>query len=438
MSQSSNLLRAKTYKRLEIPEKFAAQLHSIQCDFANRKVRVGAKVTMEELAEALLPHGWIVPVVPEFKGITVGGAISGAAIESTSGIYGQFNDCCLSYDIWNGTAIIRASAQENSDLYYGVAGAYGCFGAILEAEITVIPTSGFVELRYETFSEIELAIDAISHAKEPVEALVFSEKRVVLIYAREIKQKEADELPRLNLSSTSSEWFYSHVDHVVKDRKSAVESISLKDYLFRHDRGAFWMAGYGLYWTVLFDYLLHKCGFCKSSLLPHVKPKNPGFFYRALFGWFLDSQSLYKSLHGGAEGFFEKKVVVQDFYLPQRSAIKFIKHVLEKYHITPLWICPVLSTVKPQVFSPHRTEHQELLFDIGVYGIPFGCSASDAVKEMEAKTTEWEGKKMLYSQNYFSEDIFWSLYSRDAHDNLRKKYTGISSALDITEKVLQK
>lgn len=438
MTHSSNLLRKKTYRRLEIPEKFVARLRVIDSDFKNRKVRVGAKVTMEELAEALLPHGWIVPVLPEFKGITVGGAISGAAIESTSGIYGQFNDCCLSYNIWNGASVLHVSKQEHSDLFYGIAGAYGCFGAILEAEISLVPTSGYLELRYETFSELEQAVEAISAAKGAVEALVYSEKRIVLVYAKEISKSEAEKLPYLNLSSSSSEWFYSHVDRVVKDRKSHEESIAIKDYLFRHDRGAFWMAGYGLSWPILCDYLLHKCGFQRSTLLPHVKPKNPGRIYRSLFGWFLDSQSLYRSLHRGGEGFFEKKVVVQDFYLPQRSAVKFIKHVLEKYQITPLWICPVLSTEKPQIFSPHLTEKQELLFDVGVYGIPYGCTASDAVKELEARTAEWKGKKMLYSQNYYSEETFWNLYSRAAYDQLRKKYTEISSLLDITEKVLQK
>jgi delta24-sterol reductase len=224
---------------------------------------------------------------------------------------------------------------------------------------------------------------------------------------------------------------------VVKDKNSCVESIAIKDYLFRHDRGAFWMAGYGLYLPVLANYLLHKCGYPTRSLLPHVKPKNPGFLYRALFGWFLDSQSLYKSLHKGGESFFEQKVVVQDFYVSKTASLKWIKYVLNKYQITPLWICPVLSTDKPQIFSPHRTKKRELLFDIGVYGIPFGCSASEVVKDLESKTFEMGGKKMLYSQNYYTEEEFWEIYSKKDYDVLRTKYIDEFSMADITRKVLK-
>lgn len=436
MAQSSNLLRARQYKRLEIPARFSPSDQILHCDFANKKVRVGAKMTMEKLVDALLPQGWIPCVVPEFKGITVGGAISGAAIESTSGLYGQFNDCCLSYEIWNGKEKLHASPEENRELFYGVSGSYGSLGVILEAEISVIPTTGFLGLHYESFSNLDCALDAMASSKDAVEALVFSEERIVLVFAKEIDRKQADQCLRLNLSSTASEWFYSHVNRVVKDKKEAFESISVRDYLFRHDRGAFWMAGYGLSLPVLASYLMHKWGFQNRSLLPHVKPKNPGYLYRALFGWFLDSQTLYKSLHTGGEDFFERKVVVQDFYLPKAPSLKFIKHVLKKYQITPLWICPVLSTEKPQIFSPHRTKAQELLFDIGVYGIPFGCSASEAVKEMEERVFEWGGKKMLYSQNYYPKEKFWEIYSKKEYEILRKKYTENSPILDIEEKVL--
>lgn len=437
MGQSSNLLRAKAYQRLEIPESLVPMTRAIRCDFKSRRAIVGAKVTMEQLADALLPQGWMPPVVPEFKGITVGGAIAGAAIESSSGLYGQFNDRCLAYKIWNGKEAVEASREKNSDLFYGVSGAYGALGSILEAEIELIPAPGFMELFYESFSKLDVAIEAMARSEVPVEGLVFSEHRIVLVYAKPIDKAFAGKLPRLNLSSTYSEWFYSHVDAIVKDKNSHVESIAIKDYLFRHDRGAFWMAGYGLYLPVLANYLLHKWGCPSHSLLPHVKPKNPGFLYRALFGWFLDSQSLYKSLHKGGESFFERKVVVQDFYIPKTAALKWIKYVLNNYQITPLWICPVLSTDKPQIFSPHRTKKKELMFDIGVYGIPFGCSASDVVKDLEGKTVEVGGKKMLYSQNYYSVEEFWEIYSKKEYDVLRAKYADDSSIADITRKVLK-
>ena len=46
-------------------------------------------ITMEEMVNYALENGVIPLVVPEFPGISVGGAISGAALESSSFRYGQ-------------------------------------------------------------------------------------------------------------------------------------------------------------------------------------------------------------------------------------------------------------------------------------------------------------------------------------------------------------
>jgi hypothetical protein len=52
-------------------------------------------MSMEQMVDALLPLGLMPAVVPEFKGITIGGSLQGLAAESTSFKYGIFKFICI-------------------------------------------------------------------------------------------------------------------------------------------------------------------------------------------------------------------------------------------------------------------------------------------------------------------------------------------------------
>jgi delta24-sterol reductase len=80
MPHYPNSIRCKKYNRAILPAEYSALENLITINPNKTSVRAGARVTMEALVDALLPHGLIPLVVPEFKGITVGGAINGAAI----------------------------------------------------------------------------------------------------------------------------------------------------------------------------------------------------------------------------------------------------------------------------------------------------------------------------------------------------------------------
>src|SRR6266567_8820037 len=53
-------------------------------DQAARTAVVGGMTTYEDLVDATLPHGLMPLVVPQLKTITLGGAVSGLGIESSS------------------------------------------------------------------------------------------------------------------------------------------------------------------------------------------------------------------------------------------------------------------------------------------------------------------------------------------------------------------
>ncbi len=384
-------------------------------------------VTMEELAAATLPLGLIPPVIPEFKGITIGGAINGGALESSSHRYGQFNDTCLSYEIMLGNGeIITASPKNNADLYCGMPGSYGTLGFLLSAEIQLIPAAGCIELNCRKFSSIHETVSFLrNNSFDWMEAIILSGDKSLVIWG----SQTADKTPSLKFSSYRDPWFYSYCGL----KENFCETIAFQDYFFRHDRGAFWMGGYALNPSFFSRYFLHKAGI--PSRPPHSLPKNPGPLFRSLFGRMFSSQSLYSRLHADND-WFETQFVIQDFTLPEEKAADFIDYVIKRWKIKPLWLCPIKSTTAPQIFSAHKQSKEGLVFNVGVYGMPFGAKGPEAVRELEQLAFELGGKKLLYSLNCMSENEFWSLYPKEAYCRLREKHHFNGASPTIIDKLI--
>jgi len=192
-------------------------------------------------------------------------------------------------------------------------------------------------------------------------------------------------------------------------------------------------------------YLAHKAAlflgrnwdFSERLIPEHCTPGYPGKLFRRLFGRIMNSERLYKSLHSGSEEWFEKHFVIQDFYLRPETVSTMIDHVLNRYRITPIWICPVKSTLTPQIFSPHFSPQKELLFDVGVYGQPFQARGPEAVQDLEGLVTELKGRKMFYAHTYFTPEQFWNIYPKEPYKKLRQEYSLDALFPEITDKVLK-
>lgn len=451
---ASNTMRQKTYKSMMPPLNLRDWDQVLSVD-ADRKIAVVEPgISMEALVDALLPYGLIPPVVPEFKGITVGGAINGAAIESSSHLYGQFNDICLSYEILLGDGtVIKASPAEHAELFYGIAGSYGTLGLLLSVELRLIPAKGFVGVvirPYQTVAETLDGVVGLHRMEKPpefLEAVQFKNGLGAVVYGNSIDAGAAYDMPKAGFHHASDPWFYSFVDGIATALLPGQEyevAIPLRDYLFRHDRGAFWMAGFALHLPIIMQYLMHKAclniGLDKDSkwFWPgYALPKNPGTLFRQLFGWMVGSQWLYKSLHGGSEKWFEERFVIQDFYLPTENALAFVEAVDERYAIYPIWICPVRATATPQLFSPHFHSDDKLMIDIGIYGLPKDAHGPEAVRDLEQLTHRLGGRKMFYCHTYIPLKEFWEIYPRQTYHQLRQKYALEGFIPEITQKVLK-
>jgi Delta24-sterol reductase len=427
-SVPSNITRSSSYKSKSSQVNINELNRVLSIDLIKRVAVVEPRVTMEELAKAAFKKKLMPPVVPEFKNITVGGAIMGTAIESSSHQFGLFSDNCLAYEILLGDgSIVRATAKENSDLFYGIVGSYGSLGIILSAEIQLITAPSFVKLTYRTFHTIA---DAISHMQSLsgkstspafIEGIVYSSEHIVIIEGRPLLFEDPV-LPTLSLNSSWSQWFYLHV----KETKNKEEKIPLIDYLFRHDRGAFWMGAYATHPSIYSSWFFNRPF--------HQTTKDPSLLFRFLLGWALTSRKLYSVLHTKAEEWASKQFIIQDFFIPSTDAAAFIENVLEETKITPLWLCPVAPTKTPQILAPHLQTTSQII-DVGIYGIPQNSPTVPLIKKYERQAQALKARKMLYAYSYYSEEEFWKIYPLAEYEALRAKYHA-DTWLRIDKKVL--
>jgi hypothetical protein len=430
----SNIMRPKGY-RGRGPRLATQKLNQvIQVDRERQIAFVEPGVTMEALAKATLPYGLIPPVIAEFKGITVGGAVMGTSLESSSHAHGQFNDACLGFEVLLGDGtIVWASPDEHPELFYGMSGSFGSLGILLLVELQLVPAEPYVKLSYETFSSVPAAIQKMEekvrsqHPPTYLEAIVYRSDLVKVISADPVSSIDSSKLFPLN--HYWHPWFYQQV----------AEVMPTEDYLFRHDRGAFWMGSYTLDFPVFAKFLFENYTPLPSpfSCKNPRKTKYPGLIFRSLFGWTLDSQRLYGILHSGNEQWFADHLIIQDFYLPADNTVAFVQEAIEETAIFPIWLCPIKSVQTPQHFSPHYHASEPLFFDVGVYGYPKGGSkAPELVRRLEKRTHELGGRKMFYSYSYMTPETFWQVYPKDWYDTLRQKYRGDGVFVTITDKIL--
>lgn len=450
-SSSSNTLRKRSYKNETAALDLSPLNRLLTINREDSTAIVEPGLTMFSLFKELESQGFMPKILPEFKGITVGGAINGAAIESSSHKFGQFNNTCQSYRVLTGDGEIQNLSKTNKeDLFHAISGSYGSLGLVLNATIEVEKIKPFVELSYFRFTSVDKALDFFKKASldnevDYLEGLVFSLDNTLIVTAK-LKGKRNSNLPHLSLTPYYSPWFYQHLHERSLDQVER-EEMRLKDYLFRHDRAAFWMGGYALNSKILGRYLLElvKLKAERTSFSQKEKGFDPmtkaPFWFRALFGWMMGSSQLYRFLHQNTEEWFVNYFCIQDYYLPFSKTEDFVARILKEHRIVPLWLCPVKKAENQELFSPHyQPGHEEkLLVDVGVYGMAKGAmTGREIVKDLDRLCNLKGGKKMLYSYSFLEEDEFWSIYSRKDYNSLREKYQANGSFVDIQKKVLER
>ncbi|KAL9065264.1 MAG: hypothetical protein Q9161_008343 [Pseudevernia consocians] len=394
--------------------------HVLRVNPEDRTALVEPNVPMDRLVEETMKYGLIPPVVMEFPGITVGGGYAGTSGESSSFKHGFFNRTINNVEmvLANGK-VLNCSDSENADLFHGAAGALGSLGVTTRIELQLCEAKKYVETTYYPVSSIVEAIEKIEEVTadpevDHVDGILFSKTKGAVMAGRMTDTQE-NTAPINCFSDANDSWFYLHVKNVVSGKKdSTTELIPLAEYLFRYDRGGFWVG------ALAFDYF--------------KMPFNN--FTRWWLDDFLHTRMMYTALHASGQS---KKCIIQDLVLSYSTAEQFVEYTDRAFGIWPLWLCPLRQSPQPTM-HPHLKEidsnGQALkpMLNIGLYG--WGPSQPDefvkANRDLERKVRELGGMKWLYAQTYYDEEEFWDIYDREWYDALREKYdaAALPSAYD--------
>lgn len=409
---STNSTRPSQYRRDNIVDT-SGLTNVLKIDTEKKIVVTEPNVPMDALVSATLAHNLIPPVVMEFPGITAGGGFSGTSGESSSFRYGFFDRTVnwIELVLANGEKTI-ASREGQSDLFWGTASSFGTLAVVTLLEIQLIEAKKYVELTYYRCNSMDEAVQQMKECTddqsvEYLDGIVFARNWYAVCAGR-----LSDDVPKnatvQRFLRARDPWFYLQAKKVTKNPSNPiVEAVPLADYLFRYDRGGFWVGRYAFrYFLAPFDW-----------------------FSRWVLDWFMHTRVLYHAMHKSG---LSNENIVQDVAVPYECTSEFVEWLHHNFGHYPLWICPLLQRgklpdspqgllaekINPNVPSP------EFLMNFGIWG-PGPINRKKFLEKnraLEKKVQDLQGKKWLYAHAYYTEEEFWTIFDKQEYDALRKKY----------------
>ncbi|KAH8167712.1 hypothetical protein CIB48_g532 [Xylaria polymorpha] len=384
--------------------------HVLAVDEVKKTALVEPNVPMDKLVSAALDKGLVPLVVMEFPGITVGGGFSGSGGESSSGRHGPFDSTVNSIEIVvpNGD-ILRASKTEKPDLFWGAASAFGTVGIVTLLEVQLQDATQYVKLTHYPIRNFNEALRKLQEqvadtSVEFVDGIVFSPSKIVICAGSLVDTLPSGAKPRRYLGRRDP-WFYLNVQKIaMKSSSAVVDYVPLVDYLFRWDRGGFWVARYAY----------------RYFLTPFNR------ITRYLLDTFMHARVMYHACTSQASPIPTLFKTSEYLSMPPR---RFYEWLHEVVHIYPLWLCPIrVRRYSPDAaFGLHADfadpKTPEVMLNFGVWGP--GPAYDKLVilnRRIEHKVHELGGNKTLYAQAYYTEEEFWQSYNKPAYDVVRTKY----------------
>ena len=415
---STNSTRSSMFRRDKTVDT-SMLCYVLNVDPEKRTALVEPNVPMDRLVETTLKYGLVPPVVMEFPGITVGGGYAGTSGESSSFKYGFF-DRTINYVelvLANGD-VVTASRTERADLFNGAAGAVGSFGITTLVELQLIEAKKYVQTTYHPVSSVSEATQKLEKVTADLEldyidGILFSPTQGVIVTGQMTNSARSN-LPIRRFSRAKDPWFYLHVQDTILHHPTTptTELIPLEEYLFRYDRGCFWVG--------------------RSAFHYFYTPFN--WLTRWLLDALLHTRMMYTALHASG---FSTQYIVQDLALPYSTVEQFINYTDTTFQIYPLWLCPLRQETLP-TFHPHltppidteadKTAPKPMMLNVGLwgYGHPDHHAFIKLNRHLEATLRKLGGTKWLYANTYYSATEFWDIYDHGWYEALRVKYDATS------------
>ncbi|KFF59806.1 FAD-linked oxidase [Cryobacterium sp. MLB-32] len=396
----------------------------IAVDVNTKTADVGGMCTYQDLVAATLPHGLAPLVVPQLKTITLGGAVTGLGIESTSFRNGLPHESVLEMDILTGAGdVVTVSPTEHDDLYRAFPNSYGTLGYAVRLRIELEPVEPFValrHLRFHSLTDLVAAMDRIVETREvdgePVDFLdgvVFSAHESYLTLGTRTS------VPGPVSDYTGQQVYYRSIRH---DGALTRDRLTIHDYLWRWDTDWFW------------------CSEAFGAQRPWV---------RRLWPRALRRSSVYAALMRYEQRFHigdrierlngrpPRERVVQDVEVPIDRCGEFVEWFLATIPIAPIWLCPLRLRGAGWPLYPMRPGRAYV--NVGFWStVPVGLIDGETNRLIERTVTQLHGHKSLYSDSYYSPEEFGELYGGDLYRAVKQRYDPDARLLDLYAKAVQR
>jgi FAD/FMN-containing dehydrogenase len=399
---TSNLFRdraAAPRRRLDV----RSLNHVLEVDAAAGWVDAEAMTPYATLADATLAQGAMPCVVPQLKSITLGGAVAGVGIESSSFRHGLVHDSVLELEVLlaDGSVVLARPDNEHRDLFLGFPNSYGTLGYALRVKARTLPVRPFVRLEHVHHSDAEAFFGNVAAVcaspADFVDAVVFGPREMVTTVGRFV-----------DAAPYASDYTFERIYYrSLRDRDE--DYLSVRDYLWRWDTDWFWCS---------------KNLYAQNPVVRRLlgRGRLNSIFYAKVMRW--NSRiGITRSLDRLAGRHPES--VIQDVDIPIEHAPEFLDFFLREIGILPVWICPFRAADPAAKWSLFPTRSDTLYVNFGFWDVVRAREAHPAGhfnRLVERKVAALGGIKSLYSDSYFPRDEFRALYGGAAYDTLKSRY----------------
>lgn len=413
---TSNLFRHRKQKANKVDVRQFNEVITI--DPENYVAEVEGMTTYENLVKACLKYSRLPAVVPELKSITVGGALAGGAIESSSFRYGLVHENILEFEalLGDGQVVTCRPDNEHRNLFYGFPNSYGTLGYALKVKVKLVPIKSHVKLTHRRFTDTTLfftALDKLCQADQVdfVEGVIFKGNDLYLTQG-----EFTDDATKV------SNYQYRKI-YYKSIAKNKTDYLTAKDYIWRWDADWFWCSKFFYMQNPVLRLLFGKL-LLKSTAYWKIR----NFVNRNRF-----TRAILNKMQQNSES------VIQDVQIPIQHAAAFLDFFHQEIGIKPIWVCPTMPNKSKTDFSLYPLKPDTLYINFGFWDV-VTTDKEDGYynKLIENKVRELGGYKGLYSNAYYSEKEFWNIYNQETYRALKQKYDPKNRLGDLYQKCVEK
>jgi FAD/FMN-containing dehydrogenase len=335
-------------------------------------------------------------------------------IESSSFRYGLVHDSLLELEVLlpEGKVVVCNADNEHRDLFFGFPNSYGTLGYALRVRARVMPVRPYVKLRHVRFNDArayftELAQRCNDPAVAFIDGTVMNGEELYLTLGC-----FSDTAPYI------SNYQYEHIYYrSIAQREE--DYLSISDYLWRWDTDWFWCS--------------KNLGAQNPLVRRLLGPErlNSRFYTKVMrlnSRWRLTRQLDRLSRYRYRES------VIQDVDIPVERAAEFLEFFLANVDVRPIWICPIRSNAH---WTLYPMQAQALYVNFGFWDVVRRREAhapGTFNRMIEDRVRSLDGIKSLYSDSYYTPEVFWAQYNGEAYRQLKQRYDPQSVFKDLYAK----